>query len=634
MREPGHRTIRISLPDAARTAYGDRSGTDSREIGGWGMGRSKTGGVMAPLRHRDFRLLMAAFAASAAGSWAYNVGLAVFVYDQTHSAAWVGAATIGRFVPSLLFGAYGGVLAERFERVRLMASLDWFCAAWMTLLTVVAALEGPVLLAIVLAGLTSLTGMVYEPAVAAITPETVPENDLAAANTLRNTVDNVAIVAGPAIGGLLLAFGPVWLAFAVNALTFVWSALIVARMRVRSRPVDVTEGGTAGPLKQMSVGFSAIASSTTATLLVAYSVIASFVYGVDTVQFVVLSEQQLGTGASGYGYLLAGLGVGGIAAAGLVNRLAARQRLGPVILAGMALYCLPTLLFLVVDQPAAAFAIQVLRGAGTLVVDVLAITALQRSLPGEVLARVFGAFFTLVLLAISLGALVTPYIITEAGLDASLWFAGALLPALCLLGLPWLHRMDAANLAQAAALEPRVEALARTGIFAEASRPVLEQLARAATDVEVPAGTVVIREGDEADALYLLLDGTMAVAAHGDSGEEHGLPAMGPGLVFGEIGLLERIPRTATVTSTAPSTLLRIDGPAFLEALVDAPASTAMLEGARSRLARTHPGRWAIGGSGAHRASAPEPDQTLLDGGGDQPTVLGEEPPGREPTAP
>ena len=55
-----------------------------------------TTGVLAPLRHRDFRLLMTAFSVSGAGSWAYNVGLAVFVFEQTHSPAWVGAATIGR----------------------------------------------------------------------------------------------------------------------------------------------------------------------------------------------------------------------------------------------------------------------------------------------------------------------------------------------------------------------------------------------------------------------------------------------------------------------------------------------------------------------------------------------------------
>ena len=346
---------------------------------------------------------------------------------------------------------------------------------------------------------------------AAITPETVPETDLAAANTLRNTVDNVAIVAGPAIGAALLFAGPPSVAFAVNALSFVWSALVVSRMKVRSRPVDVTEGGQVGPLRQMAVGFRAIAASATATMLVAYSVIASFVYGVDTVQFVVLSEERLGTGASGFGYLLAGLGVGGVAAAGLVNRLAALPRLGTVILAGMAVYCLPTLLFLVVSAPPAAFAIEAVRGAGTLIVDVLAITALQRSLPSDVLARVFGAFFTLVLAAISLGALVTPQVIASAGLDASLWLAGLGIPALCLLGWPLLRRMDEANVAVTAALEPRVQTLQRLGIFAEASRPVLEQLARAAQEVDVDAGTTVIREGDEADALYVLLDGEMAV---------------------------------------------------------------------------------------------------------------------------
>lgn len=550
-----------------------------------------TGGVLAPLRHRDFRLMVSAFAVSAAGSWAYNVALAVFVFQQTKSPAWVGAATIGRFVPSLVFGAYGGVLAERFERVRLMIALDCASAVVMGALAVVGAVRGPVLLAIALAGLTSLMGVTYEPAAAAITPQTVPAQDLAAANTLRNTVNNVAIIVGPALGALLLLVGPPAVAFAVNAASFAWSAVVVSRMSVRSHPVDVTEGGEAGPIAQMLVGFRAIAGSTTVTMLVAYSVIASFVYGVDTVQFVVLSADRLGTGATGYGYLLAGLGVGGVLSAGLVNRLAGLPRLGTVILLGMAVYCLPTTLFLVVHQPVAAFVIEVVRGGGTLVVDVLAITALQRSLPGDVLARVFGAYFTLVLLAISLGAFLAPPTISGLGLDPSLWLAGVGLPALCLLGWPALRRMDRDNVAATAALEPRVLALQRVGIFAEASRPMLETLARSATEQDVAAGTVVIREGDEADALYLLLDGEMSVQSRGESAIETTLPSMGPGACFGEIGLLERIPRTATVTAAAPSRLLRIDGEQFLEALNDSPASVSLLEGARGRLARTHPTR-------------------------------------------
>jgi CRP-like cAMP-binding protein/MFS family permease len=590
--------------------------------------------LTAPLRHRDFRLLITSFFISFAGSWAYNVALAVFVFEKTGSAAWVGAATVGRFVPSLLLGAYGGVLADRFERVRLMAALDVMSTVLMAGLALLAALDGPVLLAIALAGMTSVTGTVYEPTAAAITPETVPESELAAANALRNMVDNVAIVGGPVLGALLLLVGPTPIVFLVNSASFAVSAVVITRMSVRSRPVDVTESGTVGPVKQMLVGMQAIASSSTASVLVAYSVVASFVYGVDTVQFVVLSEERLGTGPDGYGYLLAGLGVGGIAAAGLVNRIASWPRLGTVILVGMATYCLPTLLFLVVDNPAAAFVIQGVRGGGTLVVDVLAITALQRSLPSDLLGRVFGAFFTFVLLAISLGALVTPQVIQQIGLDASIWMAGLVLPALCLLGLPWLRTMDRANVAHLALIEPRVAALQKLGILADASRPVLEQLATQAVEQEVPAGTVVIHEGDEADALYVLLDGQMAVRARGEGDLERELAPMESGAYFGEIGLLERIPRTATVESTRASRVLRIEGEQFLDALTNAPASTALLEGARSRLSRTHPSRRSADvAQGLHAGLAAQAEKPLLHDRGDEVAAGGEDAPGGEPPA-
>ncbi len=553
------------------------------------MRLAKPGGLLSALRHRDFRLLMIAFSVSAAGSWAYNVGLAVFVWDQTQSPAWLAAATLGRFVPSLLLGAYGGVLAERFERIRLMVVTDWLSAGLMALLAVAALVEAPVLVAIVLAALTSVLGMTREPAVAAVTPQAVPERDLAAANALRSTVDNLAVIVGPAIGALLLLVGPPALAFAVNAASFAWSAVVVPRMRLRSTPVDVTEGGQAGPLKQVQVGVRAIASSATAATLVAYSVLASFVYGVDTVQFVVLSAERLGTRADGFGYLLAGLGVGGVLAAGLVSRLSAQPRLGPVILLGMALYCVPTLLFLVVDDPVSAFVIQVVRGAATLVVDVLAITALQRSLPPEVQGRVFGAFFTFVLSAISLGALVTPPVLSATSLDTTIWLAGAGLPALALLGWPWLRRMDESNAVRLARLEPRIAVLQRAGLLAETSRAVLERLAAGSAELAVAPGQAIVREGEQADALYVVEYGDFTVSARGADGTERALPALGgPGAYFGEIGLLEGIPRTATVTAAGQGRLLRVDGEEFLDALTSAVASPMLLEGARTRLARTH----------------------------------------------
>ena len=74
------------------------------------------------LRNRDFRLLTGALTQSAMGDWAYNVALIVYVYNQTHSAAWVSAGTLCRMVPAFFASAYGGVIAERFERIHVMIS--------------------------------------------------------------------------------------------------------------------------------------------------------------------------------------------------------------------------------------------------------------------------------------------------------------------------------------------------------------------------------------------------------------------------------------------------------------------------------------------------------------------------------
>jgi MFS family permease len=550
------------------------------------------GGYRAVLRRRDARLLFGGLLVSATGSWAYNVALLAFVFERTGSLGWVAAAGLGRFVPALVFSAYGGVLAERFERVRLMLGSDLACMVWQGALAVVAALDGPVTLAIALAALTAISNIVYAPAVEATLPQVAGEDDLAAANALNATIENVTIVAGPAIGAGLVALGSPALAFAVNAGSFAVSAVLVGAMRTRSRPVDVTDDGQAGPLAQMTAGVEAIMSNPTVKLLVGFSVLASFVYGTDTALLVKVADDRLGLGADGFGLLLAGQGVGGVLMALAVNRLAASPRLGAIILGGMAVYCLPTALLTVVHVPSVAIALMVLRGAGTLVVDVMAVTALQRTVPGDLLARVFGVFFAFVLGAISIGTLIVPPLVSLLGLDAALLIMGFAPPVLGLLAYPALARMDRVAAARLAELAPRVAVLERLGIFSAAGRTALERLAAACTDVAVPAGTPIVREGDRADALFVLVSGSVEVTARGETGgQERALRTMPAGSYFGEIGVLEGIPRTATVTAAEPCTLLRLDGEAFLEALTAGPSTGTLVEDARSRLQRTHPSR-------------------------------------------
>jgi MFS family permease len=544
------------------------------------------------LATRDLRLLFSGLIISATGSWAYNVALLAFVFNRTHSLGWVGAAGLGRFVPALLLSTYAGVIAERTERIRLLIGSDLLSAVWQIALALTAAANGPAALAIALAALTSVSNLVYPPAVAATIPSLVDEESLVAANALNSTIENLVVISGPAVGAALLAFGSTTVVFAVNAGSFLVSAVLVSRIRARSKPVDVTEEGSAGPFAQMAVGIRTILQLSAARTLVAYCALVSFVYGTDTVLFIGVGENKLAVGAKGFGYLLAGLGVGGILMATAVDKLAGSRRLGPIILAGVAGYTLPTALLTVVHNVPLALVLQALRGASTLVVDVLAITSLQRAVPSDQLARVFGVFFAFVLAAISLGALLAPVVIKASSLNGGLLTMAFAPFALGVLGYPSLMAIDRASAARAARLAPKVAILEQLGIFAAARRPVLERLAEISTEQAFAPASTILREGEPADALYVLVEGEVEVTAHGEGGgPDKRLRTMQAPTYFGEIGVLEQIPRTATVTAISACRCERIEGTALLEALTSAPPSSSLMENARARLALTHPSK-------------------------------------------
>jgi len=566
-----------------------RSPADSRVAPRPAGERPPRTGYRLLLQNRDYRLLVGGLAISQIGSWAYNVALVVFVYDVTHSAGWVAAASVSRFLAALVASPFGGVLADRVERVRLMVRLDLVCLALQGLLAVVAALHWPVAAALALVIVTSIVGRGYDPAARAAAPAVVGEEHLALANSLQSAVENLSLVMGSAIGAGLLLLGPPPMVFAVNAASFGVSALLVARMRTRSRPGDASEGGTAGTLRQMAAGIRAFVGSPTVILLAGFSILASFVYGTDTVLFVLVSKQLLGTGSTGYGYLLGALGAGGIVMAAFMNRVAAGRRLGALITIGMAVYCLPTAFLPLVHVPALAALLEAVRGAGTIVVDVLAITAMQRMVSPKVVARVFGVFFALVLGAISLGALVTPLLLGLLGLDGTLLAMGLAIPALSVLAYPWIRALDLRARGQLAEIQPRLALLLGFEIFAGAPRGALEGLCRAAVEETVAAGSAIVVEGEEADDFYVLMAGEAEVGARGEADVERHLGVLSAPDYFGEIGLLERRPRTATVRATTPCTLLRIRGEDFLTALTSATLSPGALGLAQTRLARSHP---------------------------------------------
>ena len=546
-------------------------------------------GYRSALRHRDLRLLLGGQVISMTGTWAFNVALLVYVYERTHSLGWVGAAATLRVLPGFVLSPYGGVIAERFERRRLMIVTNLVCSFWQACLTVVALAHGSAVLAILLAVLTVASSCAYDPAVAATLPDAAGESDLPAANALVHTIENLVLLAGPALGALVVAAASPAIVFGVNSVSFLIAAALVRRIRLRSTPVDVTEEGVAGLRSQLAVGVRAITGSLRITVLVGGTAVTSFLYGTDTVQLVGVAAHRLGVGASGYGWLLAAMGLGGVLVAPAINRISEIPRVAPLIAGGLVAMGVPTLLLLVVRQPVAACALELFRGAGMLVVDVLATIALQRSVPPDQLARVFGILWAAVIGAITLGAALISPVIAWLGLAGSLWVTGLLPLVVTALLYPTLRRIDAGVAPQLAELAPRIEALAAAPIFAGTAPQVLERLARGSSELSVKAGAEIVRQGQPADALYVILGGAARASTRGPSGGARTVGKLPAGSIFGEIGLLHRVPRTATVTADEACTLLRVDGDDFLEALSLDPLMALVEDLARRRLDETQP---------------------------------------------
>ena len=535
------------------------------------------------LRVRDFRLLVMAYIIDALGSWAYSVVLAVYVFDRTHSTQWLAAVATSRWVVGLLIGSYAGVIADRFERTRVMVVSALSSATVMAVIAVVVGTNGPVWTLIALSAISAVVASPYRPASGALTPDVVSEKDLVAANSLFSTLESLTVVLGPATGGLLLLTGEPVTGVIVNAASFVVAAAIVVRLQVKARGSADADGNA---FAQWLTGLRALSAERVAMMLVLFCALDSAIYGASTVLYIPLSE-HLGTGSSGYSYLLAGSALGGVIAAGLANKLSRASRLAPVILGSIMLQALPYAVTATVHVAILAFVLQVISGVGMIIVDVLAYTALQRDLPRDVLSRVLGVFDAVVLSFIVAASFVGAALLSGQGLHTTLLIIGFGFPVISLFGLPALLKADRTSAALVARLAPRVELLRKLDLFTGAPHSVLERLAQRLEEQQLSPDTVLIREGDEADALWVLVSGTLSIRAHGVSDVDVDLPSVQAPAYVGELGLLHNAPRSATVTTLGDAVVWRIEGTEFLGALEAAPASVSLQNVARTRLART-----------------------------------------------
>jgi MFS family permease len=382
-------------------------------------------------RNRPLRRLLAALAVSQIGDWLYNLALVALVYDRSHSVTWTAVTTAARVVPMVVLGPFGGVLADRYDRRRLMIVADVLRVASMTLLALVAAAGLPLLFAPVLAAVSTAASTVYPPAVAATLPRLVPDADLPAATAARSVIQSVSIIAGPAGGALLLLLGSPATAFLLNAATFAASAVILLGLPAGGLfAVAKRDAGASGVLRELRAGVTALRGNAVAARLVGADIMCSLAYGAQTVLLLLLGR-ELGYGDAGYGYLLAGCGIGGLVGAVVAARLGgARQpRHVAVVLLAVAI---PSSLLAVAPGLAGALFLAVVIGAGSVMVEVVVDTALARTLDEAVLARAYGLAFPASIGGIVAGALIAAPLVALVGLSGALAVVGGLVAAYCL----------------------------------------------------------------------------------------------------------------------------------------------------------------------------------------------------------
>jgi MFS family permease len=382
------------------------------------------------LRQRDLRRLFAGLVVSQAGDWLYNLALLAFVYERTGSSAWVGITTAARILPEVVLGPLGGVLADRHDRRAVMIAADVLRAATMAALAVLALAGGPVVLAPVLAALCTAAGAAYPQCVAAVLPRLVDESELPAANAARVSIQSLCMIAGPLVGAVLLLLGSAAATFAVNGVSFLFGALVVASLprEAMRRPAPAETEAPASLRADLATGWRALREHPDALPLVGADFVSSTVYGALTVLFVLVG-QRLGLGAAGYGYLLSALGGGAVLAANLANRAASSDRPRRALIAAVAAVGLPLILLALTGSTAVALVLAAGIGAGTMTTEVVADTTLQRSLDPSVVARAYGLVVPACVGGIVGGALLAPPCVALIGLDAALVLAGSLVLA-------------------------------------------------------------------------------------------------------------------------------------------------------------------------------------------------------------
>ncbi len=365
----------------------------------------QSNGVREVLRHRDFTLFWSAAVLSNSASWMQSVAIAAHVWDQTESAAWLGAMGLASLIPATLLTPYAGVLADRLPRrlilgvtqtLQMLFAFGFFLVHRAGMLTpgrtvVLLACNG------VISGLQLASWQSFVPTL-------VPRELLVPAVRLNSVQFQASRAIGPMLGALALQFAGISASFLINAVTFV--PVVFAVLTARPTQTIVPRAVERRVFASMAEGFR----YTWARAHLRRVVVTTFalsVFGQSIVQLTAaMATQMYGHTSKDNAMLVAAFGVGsvlsGIAMIALGNVLPRSTTLT----GGLALYVVGIGLLPLSTSYAVGIAGFVVCGLAHIPVATTLNTFVQSFVPDEYRGRVVSVYLTGVMLGMPLGSAV------------------------------------------------------------------------------------------------------------------------------------------------------------------------------------------------------------------------------------
>jgi MFS family permease len=376
------------------------------------------------------RRLAIARATSASGTQAARIGLVYVIYERTNSAGWVSALLLADLGMGGVLGPVAGWIGDHLERRRVMVVSE-LAAGLVYALAMLA--DAPwVLVAVTL--LATVVNSPFLPASTAAIPNLTDEGDLRWANSMMALSTNGALMAGPIVGGWLVAARGIHLVFLVNAVTFGASAVLIAgvkgRFHAERDPAHRPSGG-------LRVGYQLIARHPVVRTVTVALALTHFTFGLAMVADPALAD-QFHAGSVGYAVLYTGWGAVAVVGAWLSGRRFPQHAVPYGIVGGLAMVAVACGLIATLPAFWAIVAIGSLGGLGSGALFPLTTGLLQEHTPDEVRARVFGASDTIDRSLFAVGMLAGAPLVESVGAQGSYGVTAVIIgvSVLIMAGLP------------------------------------------------------------------------------------------------------------------------------------------------------------------------------------------------------